>query len=53
MIFCQHLLRNLKDTLKGLTLYDLPILLTFKRKQIIRDQNWFKAESELPKENLF
>ena len=28
-------------------------LLTFKRKQIIRDQNWFRVECELPQANLF
>ena len=29
------------------------ILLTIKRKQIIRDQNWFRAEYELHQENIF
>ena len=28
-------------------------LLAFKRKQIIRDQNWFRTECELPQEIYF
>ena len=31
----------------------MPIFLTFKRKQIIRDQNWFRVECELSQDNLF